>query len=141
MRVQYLFLFGYPLFYLLVLIVFLSLTSQISTGAPCNVPWTGSSDPGVEDCGNQNGGFPLLATIATFAPNGGALTVVARGVRNSVGITYHPDTEEMWFTENGRDQCKCCTLLRRLLRNPGWLLANTHTHHLPSVSREYLTMF
>ena len=76
----------------------------IAIGAPCNVPWTGSSDPGIEDCGNQGGGQPLLATIATFAEDGTNLRVVARGVRNSVGITYHPDTEEIWFTDNGRDQ-------------------------------------
>lgn len=29
--------------------------------------------------------------------------LVAAGVRNSVGFTWHPDTREMWFTDNGRD--------------------------------------
>ena len=29
--------------------------------------------------------------------------IFARGVRNSVGYTWHPDTREMWFTDNGRD--------------------------------------
>ena len=29
--------------------------------------------------------------------------IFARGVRNTVGYTWHPDTREMWFTENGRD--------------------------------------
>jgi glucose/arabinose dehydrogenase len=29
--------------------------------------------------------------------------VVARGVRNSVGFDWHPQTGELWFTENGRD--------------------------------------
>jgi len=28
---------------------------------------------------------------------------VARGVRNSVGFDWHPQTKELWFTDNGRD--------------------------------------
>ena len=29
--------------------------------------------------------------------------IFARGVRNTVGFTWHPETGEMWFTDNGRD--------------------------------------
>ena len=29
--------------------------------------------------------------------------VYAHGVRNTVGFTWHPDTEALWFTDNGRD--------------------------------------
>jgi glucose/arabinose dehydrogenase len=29
--------------------------------------------------------------------------VVARGVRNTVGFDFHPRTQELWFTDNGRD--------------------------------------
>ncbi|MFA0812877.1 PQQ-dependent sugar dehydrogenase [Microbulbifer epialgicus] len=29
--------------------------------------------------------------------------VVANGVRNSVGFDFHPQTNELWFTDNGRD--------------------------------------
>jgi glucose/arabinose dehydrogenase len=29
--------------------------------------------------------------------------VFARGVRNTVGFTWHPATKELWFTDNGRD--------------------------------------
>lgn len=28
---------------------------------------------------------------------------VARGIRNSVGFDWHPETKELWFTDNGRD--------------------------------------
>lgn len=28
---------------------------------------------------------------------------VAKGVRNSVGFDWHPDTKELWFSDNGRD--------------------------------------
>jgi glucose/arabinose dehydrogenase len=29
--------------------------------------------------------------------------IFASGVRNSVGFTWHPETRELWFTDNGRD--------------------------------------
>ena len=28
----------------------------------------------------------------------------AKGVRNSVGFAWHPQTKELWFTDNGRDE-------------------------------------
>ncbi len=31
------------------------------------------------------------------------MEVVARGVRNTVGFDWHPETKELWFTDNGRD--------------------------------------
>jgi glucose/arabinose dehydrogenase len=36
-------------------------------------------------------------------PGGSEPEVFARGVRNSVGFDWHPETKEMWFTDNGRD--------------------------------------
>jgi glucose/arabinose dehydrogenase len=36
-------------------------------------------------------------------PDGSSLEIIARGVRNSVGMDWHPDTQELWFTDNGRD--------------------------------------
>ncbi len=43
------------------------------------------------------------AQIVRVDPNKGILETVARGVRNSVGMAFHPNTRELWFTENGRD--------------------------------------
>jgi glucose/arabinose dehydrogenase len=43
------------------------------------------------------------ATIIRMKPEGGDFEIFARGIRNSVGQTWHPDTKEMWFTDNGRD--------------------------------------
>jgi glucose/arabinose dehydrogenase len=44
------------------------------------------------------------ATIIRLKPEPGAqFEIFARGVRNTVGYTWHPDTREMWFTDNGRD--------------------------------------
>jgi glucose/arabinose dehydrogenase len=43
------------------------------------------------------------ASILRMKPDGSGLEVFARGVRNTVGFTWHPDTRELWFTDNGRD--------------------------------------
>jgi glucose/arabinose dehydrogenase len=58
----------------------------VPIGAPCNV------------C-NQ----PKYATITRMNADGSGHEVFARGVRNSVGFTWHPTTRELWFTDNGRD--------------------------------------
>jgi glucose/arabinose dehydrogenase len=60
----------------------------VPVGAPCNV----CLPPG-----------PLHATITRIDLAGGRPEVVARGVRNSVGFDFAPDTGELWFTDNGRD--------------------------------------
>ena len=58
----------------------------MSVGAPCNV------------CDRD--GF---ATILRMNPDGSNREVWASGVRNSVGLEFHPVTGELWFTDNGRD--------------------------------------
>jgi glucose/arabinose dehydrogenase len=60
----------------------------VPVGAPCNV----CEPPG-----------PLHATITRMRPDGSGLEVFARGIRNSVGFDWHPDTRTLWFTDNGRD--------------------------------------
>ena len=35
--------------------------------------------------------------------DGSDIEIVARGVRNSIGFDWHPQTKELWFTDNGRD--------------------------------------
>jgi len=60
----------------------------VPVGAPCNV------------CAITG---PLHATITRLDVAGGRPEVVARGVRNSVGFDFQPDTGELWFTDNGRD--------------------------------------
>lgn len=46
---------------------------------------------------------PDYAQIIKFTPPEWKKTVVAHGVRNSVGFDFHPTTNELWFTDNGRD--------------------------------------
>lgn len=58
----------------------------VPIGAPCNV------------CNE-----PKYASITRMNADGSGHEVFARGVRNSVGFTWHPTTKELWFTDNGRD--------------------------------------
>ncbi len=59
----------------------------VPVGAPCNICDHG--DP--------------YASIMRMKPDGSHLEVFARGIRNSVGFDWHPETGELWFTDNGRD--------------------------------------
>ena len=60
----------------------------ISIGAPCNV------------CEINTG---MHGLIRRQNLDGSDIEIVARGVRNSVGFDWHPQTKELWFTDNGRD--------------------------------------
>ena len=60
----------------------------VPVGAPCNVC---KVDPDVH------------ANIRRYNADGSGMEVVARGVRNSVGFDFHPQTGELWFTDNNRD--------------------------------------
>lgn len=35
--------------------------------------------------------------------DGTGLEIFAKGIRNTVGFDWHPETKELWFTDNGRD--------------------------------------
>lgn len=61
----------------------------IPVGAPCNVCNDAEKDA-------------RYASICRLSPDG-KLEVFASGVRNSVGFDWHPQSGELWFTENGRD--------------------------------------
>ncbi|HWI78288.1 MAG TPA: PQQ-dependent sugar dehydrogenase, partial [Ramlibacter sp.] len=43
------------------------------------------------------------AAIMRVDPRTGVLETYAQGVRNSVGMDFHPKTHQLWFTEHGRD--------------------------------------
>jgi glucose/arabinose dehydrogenase len=59
----------------------------VPTGAPCNI-----CEPDARH-----------GIISRMNADGSASEVVARGVRNSVGFDWDPQTHELWFTDNGRD--------------------------------------
>jgi glucose/arabinose dehydrogenase len=58
----------------------------VPIGAPCNI------------CNE-----PKYAVMTRMNPDGSDYEVFARGIRNTVGFTWHPTTRELWFTDNGRD--------------------------------------
>ena len=43
------------------------------------------------------------AQIVRVDPKNGVLETIVKGVRNSVGMAFHPVTKELWFTNHGRD--------------------------------------
>lgn len=46
---------------------------------------------------------PHRAAILSFKDDGTDAQIYARGLRNSVGFTWHPITKGLWATDNGRD--------------------------------------
>ena len=60
----------------------------VPVGAPCNV------------CKKDDERY---AAILRVNPDGSNLEVFAHGVRNTVGFDWHPESGELWFTDNGRD--------------------------------------
>lgn len=61
----------------------------IGIGAPCNV----CERPDDE----------RFASICSFLPDGSDFKVEAKGVRNSVGFDWKTGTQDLYFTDNGRD--------------------------------------
>jgi glucose/arabinose dehydrogenase len=61
----------------------------VPVGAPCNI------------CEPSN---PVYASITRMDPDGSNFEVFVSGVRNTVGFTWHPTNNSMWFTDNGRDR-------------------------------------
>lgn len=59
----------------------------MTIGSPCNV--CDSPDQGV---------------IERMNPDGSGRQIIARGIRNSVGFDWHPQTGELWFSDNNRDR-------------------------------------
>ena len=43
------------------------------------------------------------ATVMRFNGDGSGGEIYATGLRNSVGLTWHPLTQDLWATDNGRD--------------------------------------
>ena len=66
----------------------------VPVGAPCNICET------VDD-GKFND--ERFSSILKFNLQTGDQEWVAKGVRNSVGFDWHPETKELWFSDNGRD--------------------------------------
>lgn len=62
----------------------------VPVGAPCNI---------CDDNERDN----RYASITRMNADGSGFEVFASGIRNTVGFAWHPQTKELWFTDNGRD--------------------------------------
>lgn len=62
----------------------------VPIGAPCNI------------CDNTDKD-KRYASITRMNADGSEFEIFANGIRNSVGFDWHPETHELWFTDNGRD--------------------------------------
>lgn len=60
----------------------------VSIGSSCNV------------CEERD---PRRAAVVRYAPDGSGETIVAEGLRNSAGLAFHPETGELWASQNERD--------------------------------------
>lgn len=61
----------------------------VPVGAPCNI------------CESDD---EVFATITRIDMATKTHEIVHRGIRNTVGFAWHPQTNEMWFTDNGGDR-------------------------------------
>lgn len=66
----------------------------VPVGAPCNI---------CETNGGEKFDNPEYSSIMRYDLETGEREWVARGVRNSVGFDWHPQSGEFWFSDNGRD--------------------------------------
>lgn len=62
----------------------------VPIGAPCNICLMENEDE-------------RYATISRMNADGSDFEVYAKGIRNTVGFDWQPTTNELWFTDNGRD--------------------------------------
>jgi uncharacterized protein (TIGR03437 family) len=60
----------------------------VATGSDCNL------------CVESD---PRRAAVVRFNADGSGSEIFARGLRNSVGLRFHPATGDLWATDNGRD--------------------------------------
>ena len=80
-------------------------------GAPCNV------------CESTDAQYAAILRMQPDGTNG--LEVYARGIRNTVGFDCHPDTGDLWFTDNGQDMLGddgAARRARRCARSPACIL-------------------
>ncbi|MFN2456587.1 MAG: sorbosone dehydrogenase family protein [Chitinophagaceae bacterium] len=60
----------------------------VPVGAPCNI------------CEREE---PVYASFTRMNADGSGFEIFAHGIRNTVGFAWHPQTKELWFTDNGGD--------------------------------------
>lgn len=59
-----------------------------AVGAPCNI------------CNPEN---EIYASLVRLNPDGSDFEIIAKGIRNTVGFDWQPETNALFFSDNGRD--------------------------------------
>jgi glucose/arabinose dehydrogenase len=59
-----------------------------AVGAPCNI------------CNPEK---EIYASLVRLNPDGSDVEIIARGIRNTVGFDWQPETNTLFFSDNGRD--------------------------------------
>lgn len=59
-----------------------------AVGAPCNI------------CSPDK---PIYASMVRLNTDGSGFEIIARGIRNTVGFDWQPDSDALFFSDNGRD--------------------------------------
>lgn len=59
-----------------------------AVGAPCNI------------CNPEQ---DIYASLVRLNPDGSGFEIIAKGIRNTVGFDWQPGTDNLFFTDNGRD--------------------------------------
>ncbi|EAT11113.1 sorbosone dehydrogenase family protein [Bermanella marisrubri] len=72
-------------------------TLVVPVGAPCNICLVHP------ESGQQPFGTILAINKSKLDQGQLAYDLMATGVRNSVGMDFHPKTGDLWFSDNGRD--------------------------------------
>lgn len=60
----------------------------VPVGAPCNI------------CESED---PIFNTITRLNVENKEMEIMHSGIRNTVGFSWHPETQDLWFSDNGRD--------------------------------------
>lgn len=92
----------------------------VPVGAPCNI------------CESDE---EIFASITRINPDGTDLEIVHTGVRNTVGFTWHPESGELFFTDNGGDMLgddlPACELNKATASNMNFGYPYCHQGDLP----------
>ena len=69
-----------------------------------------------EHTANDLNDRPVFSSIVRMSPMGEEVEIFADGVRNSMGMAFHPVTGDLWFTDNG----------------PSWPFEHPETYDIPA---------
>ncbi len=86
----------------------------LSVGSPCDLCRMDESFQVVGNTTNPVPHHPERGTILQFNPDGSGRRIFATGIRHTIGMDFHPQTNALWANHNGHD-------LEGRTRPPEWI--------------------